>query len=1797
MQNFRTRIAKLSRQNEQGVSLVEILAYISILAILLAGVITLVVSSTNASSRLTTTTATQAEVNNTQASILRDLSLTQTIFKAGGDHIQFAIAQNNKQYKITIFSYGGATERDQVPSYIDNILTSNPQLNDALPVEAAVMSIREEYGSSAKTITTLTKGYDPEAYKNRDLWLFSYYDKNNEMIPLNNLKQFDNPTEEIKEISRVGFRVAADAAGRASKVQAESSVTPPLSKTNISSNLIAPEKPGGSTVECPVLDVNIVRNARAATIYWTQVTGTTQMYITRSEFRNNIWTEQVTYTIDNPSHTSFTEPANSLSIGGTYRYAMSVESVRGLESCGETISVSVIPASTDLRNINTQAYARSMNGLVANNLTGLNTTGSATVLNSDLTVRGVNRSATTTRPLANARYTVARGLNNQLSWNGTYGTIDYLIIRDNVEIGRVPANTTGSSTTESNQKYYFIDPNQAYGNTHQYQIVARNNGGNNLDEASDGEAIKTSAHTLISPPSANSVYTVEAHDTEIVTNGNALSSNTITVKATQNVAGFRAKYASSEMAADCTVGIPQNDVTDPTAVGYRMDDNISVALNNGFMSTVNSTALTQTGVAWGTSTCYRLIPFNDAGSYPYNEGASNSTARVKADQIPERFLMNEVNSGTRFYNADYSEWARVNSSVYRGDGSVNWGMADCLLYAGPNKDQFGSDLPFCDGSWSKTSWGGPTGAGNFSPVGAVVPQQGQHQMFRNQNLHQVYGTQQEIISRWAVSRGARSGYELTRQVENAPSGRGTISGYSNTRVENIPFVTGNQTNNGIRFSGEFPGVVMSISMKSKAMNGLQRTAIANVNPGNSSKFMFATNPAPSLSVRGGYFTNLDVYGTRSTQTLSRPSHGFGGVATVVITNRGSTILNQSVDVTNGHQFWSGPFASGDLALYRTITWNTGTYGSKASGNFNSSGYVAYTGQYSYGWWAENYPEYWGNMSTRYEGRHSLDATSPDRSYWPNDRIILQSGQSAPVFDNEIGSVDVPPSSIIDCSVLPESLPDFESHHCQYGTGIAAPVKDLRADRTGASTYDINWTADVAATSYRVKVTQGVNPVLDTTTSNLNVALSGITTPNLTYTVVVTAINEAGEGEESMITFVSSPTPAQVTNLTAVRQANGTTWKASWTASALADSYTVTLYQGTTQIQSINVTGTTRDFNNITTTNTTYKIVVIPHNIAGAGPAAEVTFTTPPPTTPPLAPSNITLTLVSGNTYTATWTPVLNVDNYYLELKNSEDIVTNTLTVPGNTTTANFVLPRGHAYSAFVQSVNEVGASIPRKSAVLTLVNPLPVTNIQVTPVGAAGYKVTWDAAEGANDYRVIFYRGSTVVGSEAITGTETTRSISIINDGSQYSVAITTRGKANTASSPVSKSFTTLVAPGNALSPTVASRAGHKANLTWPSVAGANAGYDIQITSANGFSKIVPVTGLSASVIYPSDTTERSVKFQIRGKSTEGLVGPWSPVRTVQVLDNDYNNDGYGDWLTHGTGGSGIGQIWKGNGTGSQSGAINNGSGWNSSFQTRGGMDYNGDGNLDILSYSNNTRLLYFYSGAGNGTTPNSVSIGSPLPVGSRILAQGDFNADGNADFILASGTSATLYKGDGQGGFTTSLAFAMPVTATSVTPVEAGDFNGDGHLDIFFKYGDTHRIMFNSGTGTFPTYSQAGNGWSSIRVMTPRDLNGDGRADVIVRAGNDLRTYIVDNNGLFTSYAVISNGMGSGWSTWTQWSMLYDMTNDGRADMHTVNGADGLLYFAKGHTTNSNNNPFSGTLVNVGSGWNGMKVWENVNV
>jgi FG-GAP-like repeat/RTX calcium-binding nonapeptide repeat (4 copies) len=164
--------------------------------------------------------------------------------------------------------------------------------------------------------------------------------------------------------------------------------------------------------------------------------------------------------------------------------------------------------------------------------------------------------------------------------------------------------------------------------------------------------------------------------------------------------------------------------------------------------------------------------------------------------------------------------------------------------------------------------------------------------------------------------------------------------------------------------------------------------------------------------------------------------------------------------------------------------------------------------------------------------------------------------------------------------------------------------------------------------------------------------------------------------------------------------------------------------------------------------------------------------------------------------------------------------------------------------------------------------------------------------------------------------------------------------------------------------------------------------------------------------------------------------------------------------------------------------------------------DLDGDGDADLaMSNSFFTATVSVLLNAGDGTFgPEATYTVGERPGG---IVPTDWDGDGDLDLVVAaggfSGNELALYPllGDGTGAFTTGDPVQFEGLAES--PVLAGgDFDGDGDLDYLVAgiRTDGHIVLVNQGGGTFTTDTVPG-GFSSndIEVL---DVDDDGDLDAV---------------------------------------------------------------------------------------------------
>lgn len=228
----------------------------------------------------------------------------------------------------------------------------------------------------------------------------------------------------------------------------------------------------------------------------------------------------------------------------------------------------------------------------------------------------------------------------------------------------------------------------------------------------------------------------------------------------------------------------------------------------------------------------------------------------------------------------------------------------------------------------------------------------------------------------------------------------------------------------------------------------------------------------------------------------------------------------------------------------------------------------------------------------------------------------------------------------------------------------------------------------------------------------------------------------------------------------------------------------------------------------------------------------------------------------------------------------------------------------------------------------------------------------------------------------------------------------------------------------------------------------------------------------------------------------------------------DLNNDGHLDLVLTGSQGTGdpFAKVYLGYGdgrfAGTKTGVVP------VLRSTTNLADLNGDGNLDLVATGDSTGAgsestsIYLGDGTG-GFTKQGLGLTGVTDGSSNI---GDFDNDGNMDLLITGRTqnsneSATVYLGDGTGGFSAVGASLTPVDRSSS---DVGDVNGDGNLDLIVTGFDVNnnevsKVYLGDGTGNFSTL---GAGLSGVNDGSSDfgDLDGDGELDLVV-TGADSNT------------------------------------------------------------------------------------------
>ncbi len=224
----------------------------------------------------------------------------------------------------------------------------------------------------------------------------------------------------------------------------------------------------------------------------------------------------------------------------------------------------------------------------------------------------------------------------------------------------------------------------------------------------------------------------------------------------------------------------------------------------------------------------------------------------------------------------------------------------------------------------------------------------------------------------------------------------------------------------------------------------------------------------------------------------------------------------------------------------------------------------------------------------------------------------------------------------------------------------------------------------------------------------------------------------------------------------------------------------------------------------------------------------------------------------------------------------------------------------------------------------------------------------------------------------------------------------------------------------------------------------------------------------------------------------------------------------------------------------------------NASLQHLEAVDMNSDGLLDIaLVETTGSQFAAFIGGNGPlALVDYQVGLGSAV----KDIIFGDFNRDGLTDVIYS--TPSAIEMRVGQPGNNVSSTRALLFTATGV--MEPGDFDGDGDLDFVASTALGNRMFMNDGTGVFNSTILFGVNGVASDIAACDFGEGGGDVDFIFALGADPAV-MYENNGSGTVFNAVQT-IGTGTNSFDE-VICADFDNDGYNDVFAAPSTSTTAY------------------------------------
>lgn len=227
--------------------------------------------------------------------------------------------------------------------------------------------------------------------------------------------------------------------------------------------------------------------------------------------------------------------------------------------------------------------------------------------------------------------------------------------------------------------------------------------------------------------------------------------------------------------------------------------------------------------------------------------------------------------------------------------------------------------------------------------------------------------------------------------------------------------------------------------------------------------------------------------------------------------------------------------------------------------------------------------------------------------------------------------------------------------------------------------------------------------------------------------------------------------------------------------------------------------------------------------------------------------------------------------------------------------------------------------------------------------------------------------------------------------------------------------------------------------------------------------------------------------------------------------------------------------------------------------------DIDGDGDMDVISGSDNSGIAWYENIDGNGNFGPTRVINAFAP-NARSIATTDIDGDGDMDVVGSTSGSATVawYENlDGLGSFGPQQT--ITTNGLSVEPIFTIDIDGDGDIDVIAATGGADKVAWYEnldGLGNFGNENIIVDNLLGAHAIYSVDLDNDGDNDVIATGGGAFDGLVIwfenlDGQGSFGGENIIGTQ-----HQFPRSVIAADMDNDGDMDPIAASQTDFTIYW-----------------------------------